>query len=121
MKVFYLIILSLILSTTSFASDDYPVRVGGYFCDSREDQMTFLRLQAKGENEIMAADAVNKAIGKQSCANYISVEVIPGKERIEMSEGLVFKIQSFIFLPEKVERWAGTFFGSMDQAIEKDI
>jgi hypothetical protein len=30
-----------------------------------------------------------------------------------MDGGLVFKVQSFIFLPEKVERWTGTYFGAL--------
>jgi hypothetical protein len=30
-----------------------------------------------------------------------------------IEEGLVFKLQSYMFLPEKVERWSGTVFGSM--------
>jgi hypothetical protein len=121
MNVLHLAIVPLIFATIPLASAAEPVRVGGYFCDSRDDQMAFLRLRAKGENEIMAANAVNKAAGKQSCADYISVEVIPGREKIEMSSGLVFKVQSFTFLPENKERWAGTLFGSLDQVAEKDI
>jgi len=121
MNVLYLALVPLMLAAVHSAKVDEHVRVGGYFCDTREDQMAFLRLRAKGENEIMAANAVNKVAGKQSCADYISVEVIPGRERVEMSNGLVFKVQSFMFLPENQERWAGTLFGSLEQVSEKDI
>jgi hypothetical protein len=30
-----------------------------------------------------------------------------------MDGGLVFKVQSYVFLPEKVERWTGAVFGSL--------
>ncbi|PPD01824.1 MAG: hypothetical protein CTY31_03585 [Hyphomicrobium sp.] len=108
-----------LLAHTAMAGD--PVRVGGYFCETRQDQIAFLKLRASGENEIMAANAVNKSAGKMSCADYISVEVIPGGEKVVMADGLVFKMQSFTFLPEKAERWAGTFFGTLDHVAEKDI
>jgi hypothetical protein len=32
-----------------------------------------------------------------------------------MRDGLVFKLHSFMFLPERVERWSGTVFGSLQQ------
>jgi hypothetical protein len=121
MKAVHLASLAIFLTAAQTVSAGESVRVGGYFCDTRQDQMSFLRLRAKGENEIMAANAVNKAAGKQTCADYISVEVIPGKERVEMSSGLVFKMQSFTFLPENQERWAGTLFGSLDRVADKEI
>ncbi len=120
MKLLHLAFAPLILATAHTATAGNAVRVAGYFCDTREDQMAFLSLQATGENEIMAANAVNKSAGKQTCANYISVEVIPGNEKIVMADGLVFKVQSFTFLPEKAERWAGTIFGSLNRMAEKD-
>jgi hypothetical protein len=121
MNVLHLAPVPLMFTAVHHATAGEPVRVGGYFCDTREDQLAFLRLRAKDENEIMAANAVNKAAGKQSCADYISVEVIPGQEKVEMSNGLVFKVQSLTFLPENKERWAGTHFGSLEQVAEKDI
>lgn len=105
----------------SVAQAQEPIRVGGYFCDTRQDQAAFLSLRAEGENEIMAANAVNKAAGRQTCADYISVKVIPGREKTVMSGGLVFKMQSFTFLPEKAEKWAGTVLGSVDRVAEKDL
>lgn len=121
MKLLHLALAPIVLTTALNATAAEPVRVGGYFCDTRQDQIAFLRLRASGENEIMAANAVNKTAGKQTCADYISVEVIPGGEKVVMSDGLVFKMQSFTFLPEKAERWAGTYFGSLEQMAEKDI
>lgn len=111
--------LSIIGAMPATASDQ--IRVGGYFCDTRNDQIAFLSLRASGENEIMAANAVNKSAGKQTCAPYISVEVIPGRENTTMDGGLVFKLQSFTFLPEKAEKWSGTFFGSLDVTAEKEL
>ena len=37
-------------------------------------------------------------------------------EHTVIRDGLVFKLHSFMFLPEKVERWSGTVFGSLQQA-----
>lgn len=121
MKLLPLAFAPLILATADVATAGDPVRVGGYFCDTRQDQMAFLQQRAAGENEIMAANAVNKAVGRQTCADYISVEVIPGDEKIVMTGGLVFKVQSFTFLPENAERWAGTLFGTLDKVADKDI
>lgn len=114
-----LIPLSFIVVHSAAASDN--VRVGGYFCETRQDQVAFLTLRASGENEIMAANAVNKEAGKQTCADYISVEVVPGGEKTVIDSGLVYKLQSFTFLPEKAEKWSGTFFGSLDVMAEKDL
>lgn len=113
------LVLAPVAALSAIASDSQ--RVAGYFCDSRENQIAFLKLRASGENEIMAANAVNKTVGKQACADYMSIEVIPGGEKVVMSDGLVFKVQSFTFLPEKEEHWAGTVFGSLDQIAEKEI
>ena len=117
--IFALVPLSIIFPLSATASDH--VRVGGYFCDSRQDQIAFLSHRASGENEIMAADAVNKSAGRQTCAVYISVEVIPGAEKTMIDGGLVFKLQSFTFLPEKALKWSGTFFGSLDVTAEKEL
>jgi hypothetical protein len=39
-----------------------------------------------------------------------------------MKDGLVYKLQSFTFLPEKVERWSGTVLGSLQvTASDQDI
>ena len=39
-----------------------------------------------------------------------------------MKDGLVYKLQSFVFLPEKVERWSGTVLGSLQTtAQDQDI
>ena len=112
--------ISLICAATAAYSSD-AVRVGGYFCDTRQDQISFLGLRASGENEIMAAEVVNKSAGRQTCAPYMSVDVIPGREKTTVDRGLVFKVQSFTFLPEQSEKWSGTFFGSLDVVAEKEL
>jgi hypothetical protein len=121
MKRFVPLVALVSVLASAGASAQERVRVGGYFCDTRQDQAAFLSLRAAGENEIMAANAVNKSVGRQTCADYISVEVIPGGEKTVMSGGLVFKMQSFTFLPEKAEKWAGTVLGSLEQVAEKDL
>jgi hypothetical protein len=88
-------------------------RVRGFFCNAKSDSIAFLTYQAKGENEEMAAYAVNKSIAKFSCAYYIPTKAVHTGEQTVIEEGLVFKLQSYLFLPEKVERWTGTAFGSM--------
>lgn len=101
------------------AGGEQAERVRGYFCDAKADQIAFLNFKARGETEIMAANAVNKQIAKMSCAPYLPAMAIPGKEQTVMKDGLVYKLQSFTFLPEKVERWSGTVLGSL-QVTTKD-
>ena len=91
-------------------------RVRGYFCKSKADQIAFLMHRSRGENAIMAADAVNKSIAKASCAHFLPLTAIPGSEQTVMERGLVFKVQKFIFLPEKTEYWTGAVFGSLGGA-----
>jgi hypothetical protein len=92
-------------------AEDVTERVRGFFCDAKQDQVAFLTVQAEGENEEMAADAVNKSIAKASCAYYLPATV--------MDRGLVFKLESYVFLPEKVERWRGTVLGSLRVTAQK--
>lgn len=91
----------------------------GFFCDAKQDQVAFLTIQAEGENEEMAANAVNKSIAKMSCAYYLPAAAIPTGEHTVMDRGLVFKLESYVFLPEKVERWRGTVLGSLQAAAQK--
>lgn len=90
-----------------------PERVKGFFCNQKTDSIDFLIYQAKGENEEMAANAVNKSIATFSCAYYLPADAISTGEHTVMRDGLVFKLQSYLFLPEKVERWSGSVLGSL--------
>lgn len=92
-----------------------PERVRGFFCNEKADSINFLMNQAQGENEEMAANAVNKAIAKFSCAYYLPATAIYTGEHTVMRDGLVFKLHSYLFLPEKVERWSGSVLGSLQQ------
>jgi hypothetical protein len=114
-------LLLLLLGLTVAGADDAQVRVKGYFCNAQADQVAFLSLQAQGENEEMAANAVNKSIAKFSCAYYRPATAVQTGEKTVMENGLVFKVQSFLFFPEKVERWTGTVFGSLQPAHESNI
>lgn len=106
-----------LLAQAALADGETPAeQVSGYFCDAKADQIAFLNFKAHGETEIMAANAVNKRLAKASCAPYLPATAIPGKEQTVMENGLVYKVQSFLFLPEKVERWSGTVFGSLQSA-----
>lgn len=106
----------------SAGSERAAERVRGYFCDAKSDQIAFLNFKARGETEVMAANAVNKRIAKASCAPYLPAMAIPGEEQTVMEDGLVYKLQSFVFLPEKVERWSGTVLGSLQlTARDQDI
>jgi hypothetical protein len=98
------------------SADPGAERVRGFFCNGKSDQVAFLALLAKGENEEMAANAVNKSIGKFSCAYYRPATAVHTGEQTVIDQGLVFKLQSYRFLPEKVERWSGAVFGSMQGA-----
>ncbi|MBN8913597.1 MAG: hypothetical protein J0H65_16380 [Rhizobiales bacterium] len=104
------------------AGEERAERVRGYFCEAKADQIAFLNFKARGETEVMAANAVNKGNARMSCAPYLPLMAIPGKEQTVMEGGLVYKLQSFTFLPDKVERWSGTVLGSLQQAAhDQDI
>lgn len=111
-------LIALLLSSVSVclagsANSDEPIRVSGYFCGAKHEQVAFLQREAAGDSEEIAANTVNKVVGKQTCAFFLPAHAIPVKDETVMNNGLVYKVQSFIFLPEKVERWTGTYFGSM--------
>ncbi len=55
-----------VLAHGAFAGSDQAEKVRGYFCDGKADQIAFLNFKARGENEVMAANAVNKQIAKAS-------------------------------------------------------
>ena len=95
------------------ARADGSVRVSGYFCGAKNEQVAFLQRAAAGDSEEIAANTVNKAAGKQTCAFFLPAHAIAANDQTVISDGVVYKVQSFVFLPEKVERWTGTYFGSM--------
>lgn len=103
-------------SMTSADPASMPERVRGFFCNAKDDSVNFLVAQAGGENEEMAANAVNKVLRKSSCAYYLPADAIYTGEHTIIRDGLVFKLQSYIFLPERVERWSGSVFGSLQQS-----
>ena len=98
------------------ARADDPVRVSGYFCGAKKDQVAFLERAAAGDTGEIAANTVNKAVGKQTCAFFLPAQAIAADDQTVISDGIVYKVQSYVFLPEKVERWTGTYFGSMQSA-----
>jgi hypothetical protein len=100
-------------------ADKGEERVRGYFCNSKKDTSAFLALQAQGENEIMAANAVNKSIGKFSCAPYLPATAVKTGEQTIFEGGLAFRLQGYMFLPEKVERWSGSVLGSLQETAER--
>lgn len=109
------------LSVTAVAGGA-ALKVEGYFCDAKADQLVFLGKKAEGLNEIMASNEVNKALGKASCMPYIVADAVPTSEQTVMDNGLVFVLRSYKFLPENVERWHGTVMGSLQQnAQNRDI
>lgn len=108
-----LLVSSVIICASAPARSDDPVRVSGYFCGQKHEQVAFLQREAAGDTEEIAANEVNKVAGKQTCAFFLPASAFPVKDETVMSNGVVYKVQSFIFLPEKVERWTGAYFGSM--------
>jgi hypothetical protein len=101
---------------------DREVRVKGYFCNAPAEQVAFLNFKAQGESDEMAANAVNKSLSKFTCAYYRPATAIQTGEKTVMDGGLVFRVQSYLFLPERVERWTGAVFGSLQSnAGDKDI
>ena len=102
-------------------ADPATEKVRGFFCNAKTDQVAFLTLQAQGENEEIAANAVNKSLAKFSCAYYIPATAVHTGDHTVMDGGLVFKLQSYLFLPEKVERWTGSVLGAMPQQDAIDL
>lgn len=90
-----------------------PDRVRGFFCNAKSHSIDFLREQASGENEEMAANAVNKRLKASSCAYYLPANAIYTGEHTIIQDGLVYKLHSYLFLPERVERWSGSAIGSL--------
>jgi hypothetical protein len=102
-------------SMTATADTSAVQRVRGYFCDAKADQIALLAKEASGENKIIAANEVNKQLARQSCAYYLPVSAIPVGHETVFSGGLVFRLESYVFLPEKIERWSGTTLGSLQE------
>ncbi len=96
-------------------AEEAQTRVKGYFCNAESEQVAFLVETARGESEEMAANNVNKSLSRFTCAYYRPASAVPMGEKTVMRDGLVFKVESYLFLPEKVERWTGAVFGSLQQ------
>lgn len=94
-------------------AEQAQTRVKGYFCGAENEQVAFLMETARGESEEMAANNVNKSLSRFTCAYYRPATAVPMGEKTVMRDGLVFKVESYLFLPEKVERWTGSVFGSL--------
>ncbi len=111
------LLLSVSHATSTLAGA--PVKVEGYFCNAKADQLAFLNKKVEGENEITASNAVNKELGKASCMPYIVADAVPTSEQTVIDNGLVYVLRSYTFLPENVERWHGTVTGSLQQSAQQ--
>jgi hypothetical protein len=115
------LLVGLALAAPAVAGDS-EVRVKGYFCNAPSEQVAFLNFKAQGESDEMAANAVNNSVSKLTCAYYRPATAIPTGEKTVMDGGLVYRVQSYLFLPERVERWTGSVFGSLQSSVDdKDI
>lgn len=112
-------ILAIAALAPTALADESTIRIGGYLCDAKQEQVAFLERRASGDNDIMAAEAVNKAAGRAACADYIAVEVIPDGEFVVVSNGMVFKTHRLVLLPERAERWFGSMTSSLEQYADK--
>jgi hypothetical protein len=118
-------LLSIFAGVLSFACSSHAERaqterVRGFFCNAKSDSISFLTHQAQGENEEIAANSVNKNLAKFSCAYYLPVDAIYTGDHTIVDRGVVFKLQSYMFLPEKVERWTGSAIGSLQQSARQE-
>jgi hypothetical protein len=115
-------LLAVSLLVPAATADESTVRVKGYFCNEPSEQVAFLTLKAQGESDEMAANAVNKTARKLTCAYYRPATAVQTGEKTIMDGGVVYKVQGYLFLPERVERWTGTLFGSLRSgAAKQDI
>ncbi len=101
-------------------AEEKTEKVKGYFCDTRSDLVQFLTEIARGESEVIAANAVNKSRGKQTCAFYLSLNAIAKEEKNHMERGVVYVVKSFIFLPERAEKWSGSTIGSLSNSARRE-
>lgn len=100
----------------SAAQNTPAQRVKGYFCGSKAEQISYLHQLALGESEEIAANNVNKVAGKQTCAYFLPASAIPTSDETTTHGGMVLNLQSFVFLPEKVERWTGNLSGAVKKS-----
>jgi hypothetical protein len=107
--------MTLLAVTASPSIPAQPQQVRGFFCNAKTDVMAFLAEMTRGQNEVMAANTVNKKLGAMSCAYYLPAHADSGKPQTVFDGGIVFQVQSHVFYPEHVERWSGTFFGALEQ------
>lgn len=113
------IITSLAVASLACAASAAPTgpsqSVRGYFCGSKPEQVSYLHYLAAGDTEEIAANKVNKVAGKQTCAYFLPAQAIPTGDQTLTHDGMVLNVQSFVFLPEKVERWTGSLSGAVRQ------
>ncbi|MEI9902436.1 MAG: hypothetical protein WDN31_22775 [Hyphomicrobium sp.] len=103
----------LILACVAHSATAQTERVRGFFCEAKSDSVAFLTYQAQGANEEIAANSVNKSIAKFSCAYYLPANAVYTGDHTVFDHGMVYKLQSYVFLPEKIERWTGSVLGSL--------
>jgi hypothetical protein len=108
------------VACVSHAEQLQTERVRGFFCNAKSDSIAFLTHQAQGENEEIAANSVNKSLAQFSCAYYLPADAIYTGDHTVIERGVVYKLQSYMFLPEKVERWTGSAIGSLQQSARQE-
>jgi hypothetical protein len=118
---FLCLLAALLVVGVATARASNPEIVRGYFCASEADQISYLKHRAVGETDVMAANAVNKIAGKQSCAPYLPARAIKKSDKTVLRDGIAYQMQSYVFLPENIERWTGMFLGSLRGLPEADI
>jgi hypothetical protein len=115
------LLAAFLIVTITTARAGEPEVVRGYFCESEADQISYLQYRAVGETAVMAANAVNKVAGKQSCAPYLPTMAVKKATKTVFRAGVAYQMESYVFMPENVERWTGTLIGSLRGLPEADI
>lgn len=105
-----LLIQILLAITSPMTIEDK--RIGGILCRDETSAIQYLSMRARGSNDVMAAEFVNKRAGKPLCEAWIPRPMTIVQEKSVMQGGIVFKLFRLRLndRPE-TELWSGTHFG----------
>lgn len=89
-------------------------RVGGILCRDEASAIQFLGMRARGNNDVMAAEFVNKRAGKPLCEAWIPRPMTVVQEKTVMQGGIVFKLFRLRLNDHaETELWSGAHFGML--------
>ena len=103
---FFILTLAFLIAAPAVANDSRFI-VKGFFCAAQADAVEFIKEQRYGghDNQIMAAEAVNKRLGEFTCAYYKPAYAVKLHHLTLQEESEYYIIGGYMFYPEKIVRW----------------